>query len=170
MSSSSSSKVFAVCMKETKGLPKAVQSEVKVGPYGVEGDYHAGQFSERKGTEGEPNTRQVSVLAKEVIDGLNSDLNIEIPLGGLGENIVVAGLGDLSDLREGDVMVFSSGVKLKITAQIDPCKELSVYHDQVLKHSYRKRGVVAMVLQTGTLKAGDEVTILPEEKSSGAPV
>ena len=151
--------VVAVCLKEGKGIPKQVQAMVTVGQYGVEGDYHAGEFSKRQGLEGQPNHRQVSILAQEVIDVLNRELSIEIPFGGLGENIVVKGLGDLSDIKKGDHLIFSTGVELEISDQIDPCKDLMAYHDQLPKRSYGKRGIIAKVLTIGTLEAGDTVQL-----------
>ena len=151
--------VIAVCQREDGGVPKYLQEQITIGKCGVEGDYHSGAISKRRGQEGRPNRRQVSILAKEVIDDLNSDLATEIPLGGLGENVVVAGLGDLSDVREGNMLSFSSGVVLEVTAQIDPCKDLMTYHDQLPKRTYGRRGVVSVVVSTGILKTGDAVSL-----------
>jgi MOSC domain-containing protein YiiM len=107
----------------------------------------------------EPNRRHVTLVAKEVFDDLNRELGTEIPPGGFGENILVEGLGDLSDVNEGAVLAFSSGVELEVTGQNDPCKNLMVYHNQVPKRAYGRRGLLSMVRTTGRLKPGDYITV-----------
>jgi MOSC domain-containing protein YiiM len=109
-----------------------------------------------------PNTRHVSLVAKEVFDDLNGELGTDIPYGGFGENILVEGMGDLGGITEGDMLRFSSGVELEVTAQNDPCKNLIVYHNQIPKRSYGRRGVLAVVRATGRIKPGDEVSVVSE--------
>ena len=151
--------VAAVCLRKEKGVPKYPQSEVTIGEYGVEGDYHAGPMRTRSDGQVVPNTRHVTLVAKEVFDDLNRELDTDIPAGGFGENILVEGLGDLSDIREGAVLAFSSGVELEVTGQNDPCKNLMVYHNQVPKRAYGRRGLLAVVRATGHLKPGDSITV-----------
>ena len=76
--------VVAVCLREESGVPKYPQSEVIVGEYGIEGDYHAGPMRRRSDGEVVPNTRHVSLVAKEVFDDLNRELGTDIPHGGFG--------------------------------------------------------------------------------------
>jgi len=151
--------VAAVCLRKEKGVPKYPQSEVTIGEYGVEGDYHAGPMRTRSDGQVVPNTRHVTLVAKEVFDDLNRELDTDIPAGGFGENILVEGLGDLSDIREGAVLAFSSGVELEVTGQNDPCKNLMVYHNQVPKRAYGRRGLLTIVRTTGRLKPGDSITV-----------
>ena|SRR5881628_999663 len=151
--------VVAVCMRKEKGVPKYPQSEVTIGEYGVEGDYHAGPMRTRSNGEVVPNTRHITLVAKEVFDDLKHELGTDIPAGGFGENILVEGLGDLSDIKEGVVITFRSGVELEVTGQNDPCKNLMVYHKQVPKHAYGRRGLLAVVRSTGRLKPGDSITV-----------
>jgi MOSC domain-containing protein YiiM len=150
--------VAAVCLRKEKGVPKYPQSEVMVGEYGVEGDYHAGPMRTRSNGEVEINRRHVTLVAKEVFDDLNRELGTEISAGGFGENLLVEGLGDLSNVHEGAVLSFSSGVELEVTGQNDPCKNLMVYHNQVPKRAYGRRGLLAVVRTTGRLKPGDAIT------------
>jgi len=151
--------VVAVCLRKEKGMPKVPQAEVVIGEYGVAGDYHAGPMRTRSNGEVEPNRRHVTLVAKEVFDDLNRELGTEIPAGGFGENILVEGLGDLSDIKEGAVLAFSSGVELEITGQNDPCKNLMVYHNQVPKRAYGRRGLLAVVRTTGRLTPGDSIAL-----------
>jgi MOSC domain-containing protein YiiM len=153
--------VVAVCMRKEKGVPKYPQSEIVIGEYGVEGDYHSGPMRTRSNGEVEPNRRHVTLVAKEVFDDLNRELDTDIPAGGFGENILVEGLGDLSDIKEGDLLSFSSGVELEVTGQNDPCKNLMVYHNQVPKRAYGRRGLLTMVRTTGRLKPGDSISVQP---------
>jgi MOSC domain-containing protein YiiM len=106
-----------------------------------------------------PNTRHVTIVAKEVFDDLNRELGTDIPPGGFGENILVEGMGDLADLKEGDLVRFSSGVVLEVTGQNDPCKNLMIYNDLVPKKAYGRRGVLTMVKATGKLRPGDGVSV-----------
>lgn len=152
-------RIAAVCLRTDGGVPKYPQSEVVVGEYGIEGDWHSGPMRTRSNGEVVPNTRHVSLVAREVFDDLNRELGSSIPPGGFGENILVEGLGDLADLKEGDVLRFSSGVELEVTGQNDPCSNLMVYHKMVPKRAYGRRGVLAVVRTTGSLKPGDAVSV-----------
>ncbi len=151
--------IVAVCLKAEKGVPKLPQDEVTVGEHGIEGDFHAGPLRTRGDGEVVSNTRHVSIVAKEVFDDLNKELGTDIPPGGFGENLLVEGLGDLGEIKEGVVMRFSSGVELEVTAQNDPCKNLMVWHDLIPKKSYGRRGVLAVVKTQGKLRPGDTVSV-----------
>lgn len=151
--------VIAVCLRPEGGVPKYPQAEVTIGEYGVEGDWHSGPMRTRSNGEVVPNTRHMSLVAKEVFDYLNRELGTDIAPGGFGENILVEGMGDLSEIREGDLLRFSSGVELEVTGQNDPCKNLMVYHSQVPKRAYGRRGVLAIVKATGRVRPGDKVTL-----------
>ena len=152
-------KIVAVCMKAERGVPKIPQPQVTVGEYGIEGDFHAGPMRTRTDGEILPNTRHVTLVAKEVLDDLNRELGTDIPPDGFGENILVEGMGDLADLKEGDLIRFSSGVVLEVTGQNDPCKNLMVYNDLVPKKAYGRRGVLTIVKKTGKLRPGDVVSL-----------
>jgi MOSC domain-containing protein YiiM len=152
--------VVAVCLRKEGGVPKYPQSEVVVGEYGIEGDWHSGPMRTRSNGEVLPNTRHVTLVAKEVFDDLNRELGTDIPHGGFGENILVEGMGDLGTIAEGDMLRFSSGVELEVTGQNDPCKNLMVYHNQVPKKAYGRRGVLTVVKKTGRIRPGDTLEVL----------
>jgi MOSC domain-containing protein YiiM len=150
----------AVCLRKDGGVPKYPQQEVIIGQYGVEGDWHSGPMRTRSNGDVVPNTRHVSLVSKEVFDDLNRELGTDIPPGGFGENILVEGLGDLSGIVPGDLLRFTSGVELEVTEQNDPCKNLMVYHNQVPRRAYGRRGVLAMVKVTGRIRPGDSVSVV----------
>jgi MOSC domain-containing protein YiiM len=146
--------VVAVCLSETGGVPKYAQDSVQVGPFGIDGDYHAGEFR-----DGEPNIRQVTVVAAEATEAVARKLDVTIPPGGLGENVLVSGLGDLGDLRPGERLRFSSGVELEVTEQNSPCSNLLVYHRLAVRELMGRRGLLTIVKSPGLLTSGDRVSI-----------
>ena len=96
-------------------MPKHPQAEVNVGPQGIVGDFHTGETSRLGASAGQPNKRQVSVVAEEAAVDAAAQLSIEIPHGGLGENVLVSDLGDLGELQPGQRLRFSLGVGLLVT-------------------------------------------------------
>ena len=151
--------VVAVCLSAESGVPKHPQAEVNVGAQGIVGDFHAGETSRHGSSASQPNKRQVTVVAEEAVVDATAQLSIEIPHGGLGENVLVSGLGDLGELQPGQRLRFSSGVELQVTEQNNPCKKLMVWHPQIPKHLMGRRGVVCTVLTPGSLRPGDTVSI-----------
>ena len=96
--------VIAVCSRTTSGVPKFPVPEVSVGIYGIDGDFHASSINKhKKSGEEEPNTRHLTIVARESVKAVESELGIELPPGSLGENILVEGLGDLSQIKVGNV-------------------------------------------------------------------
>ncbi len=166
MSADRVGQVVAVCSSPASGVPKYPRLAVEVGPHGIVGDYHAGLHNRHKKTgEPEPNRRQLTIVAQEVLDEMNLLLDIQLKPGDLAENVLVWGLGDLSDLQPGDRLRLGP-VLVEVTAQNQPCKTVAVYHPLLVKHLYGRRGVTAVVLEPGTLRPGDPVTLL---RATAAP-
>ncbi|MCS7050983.1 MAG: MOSC domain-containing protein [Thermomicrobium sp.] len=153
-------RVIAVCARADRGIPKYRRLAIEVGPDGVVGDYHAGPVDRHtKRGEPRPNTRQLTVVAQEVLDEVNEALGIRLEPGFLGENVTVEGLGDLSDLEPGDRLLLGATVVLEVTAQNEPCSTVAVYHPQLVKALYRRRGICAVVRGTGVVRPGDPVRV-----------
>lgn len=152
--------VVAVCRSAAAGLLKRPEEEILIGRYGVKGDYHAGRErrSRRTGLM-KRNDRQISIVAKEVLDDLHHRLGITIPPGGFGENILVEGIGDLSHLCAGDRLSFDGGVIVEVTEQNEPCTHLNVWHKRVLYEVMGRRGIVGVVKKVGTIRPGDRVRL-----------
>jgi MOSC domain-containing protein YiiM len=151
--------VVAVCSSPEGGVPKWPRDRITLYAYGVEGDYHAGPTRVNRRGESEPNRRQVTLVAAEVIDALERELGCSIPHGGLGENILVRGLGDLAWLEEGDVLEFAGGAAVEITGHNNPCANLQVWHPDMVKAAYGRRGVLAVVASTGVIAPGERVVV-----------
>ncbi len=159
--------VVAVCLSEQGGVPKHPQPNIAVGQHGVEGDYHSGptRISRRTGQQ-TPNDRQVSIVAAEALEGIGTELGITIAPGGLGENILVRGLGNLGDVPVGAQLVFSGGVQLQVTAQNAPCSNLMAHHPLVPKLALGRRGLLAIVIGTGFISPGDAVSLVEGDSAT----
>jgi MOSC domain-containing protein YiiM len=155
-----SGEVVAVCLSGKRGIPKYPQVIVRVGMQGIEGDYHAGPTNRhKKRGRAEPNHRMLTVVAVEVIDELNRDLGLALTPGALAENVLVRGLGDLSDLAPGDRLGLGPEVVIEVTTQNKPCATIGVYHAQVVKQTLGRRGITAVVVRPGDLRPGDAVRV-----------
>ena len=134
---------------------------------GIPGDRHYGETrysqSQRKTL---PNDRPITVVGGEATREVCTKLGIpDVPAGGLGENLQLDGLGDLSDLVEGDELhvLGANGqpkVVLRVSKQNDPCSNLRIYHRLMVKELMGRRGVICTVLQEGTVHAGDAVELV----------
>ena len=153
--------VIACCARQERGMPKYPRDEIDVGTFGVDGDYHAGPIRKHGSGAGRPNDRTVSVVSKEVYNFLTASLDVEIEPGAFGENLLVEGLGDLSDLAGGDVLRVGDTVAIRVTEQNKPCSNLDYIDKSVLKACVGKRGVVGTVISTGKVRPGDSVSIEP---------
>lgn len=126
----------------------------------MDGDYHAGEFRTNGKGEREVSRRHVSVVAAEAIEAVSQVIGVHIPEGGVGENVLVRGLGDLGDVQPGQRLRFSSGAQFEVTGQNKPCSNLQVYHPQAPKHLYGRRGLLTVVIQTGAVRPGDAVELV----------
>jgi MOSC domain-containing protein YiiM len=134
---------------------------------GIPGDRHYGETrysqSQRKTL---PNDRPITVVGAEATREVCAKLGIpDVPTGGLGENLQLEGLGDLSDLVEGDELhvLGANGqpkVVLRVSKQNDPCSNLRIYHRLMVKELMGRRGVICTVLQEGMVHVGDTVELV----------
>lgn len=153
-------RVVAVCASPHTGVPKEPRPSIAIGPQGVEGDFHAGPINRhKKAGPPEPNRRQVSIVAREAIDAVSAALGIRLRPGDLAENVLVEGLGDLSDLQPGDRLRLGERVVLEVTAQNRPCQTIAVHHPDMVAAFTGRRGVVAVVAATGEVRPGDGVEV-----------
>lgn len=165
-------KVIAVCYSQelVNKVRKEVKDEAHVTAWGIPGDRHYGETryssSARKVVT---NDRPVTVAGYEAGRDACERLGIpEIPAGGLGENFLIEGLGDLSDLEEGDRLEFTGAadsggspeVVLLVRKQNEPCSNLMIYHKQMPKQLFGKRGVICTVLKEGRVRTDDAVRLV----------
>lgn len=157
--------VVAVCIGRPGELWKTpVAGEVTVEEHGLQGDRHAGpmRLSGRRKVQ-VPNDRQITIVGQEALDDLGRELEVTLEPGDLGENICVSGLGDLSDVQPGALLVTGRGVAFRVTGQNEPCSNLMEYHRLMVKKSYGRRGLLATV-EAGAglaIAAGDAIELRP---------
>ena len=139
--------VAAVCISPNFNVPKYYQDWVMVGQYGFIGDIHSGSTRISRRT-GQPkfNDRQVSICAQEVYKELNEELGLTLASGDFGENITTLGLGDLSDVTPGAWLIIpNKSIAFEVTEQNDPCVNLQKYHKLIVRKTYGRRGLLAIV-------------------------
>lgn len=160
---------------------------------GIEGDRHAGRHmvdarEDVARTIGLPkgveiaNLRQFSAVSRHELDEISKRMGLSTPImaGLLGENLVISGIHNFSNLPVGTQLVFQRADKqglyrstiLYVTAENNPCK---VPAENILawvnEHKYRvdksgqqfakaakgSRGVVGLVKASGKIGVGDRV-------------
>ena len=150
-------KVVTVNSSIKGGIPKMPQDSIEIYKYGVRGDYHSGKtnFHAKKNNL----DRQITIVAKETVDFINKNIGNKISAGSLGENILIHGFGDLSNVSNKHIMKIGTDVVLKINGQNQPCSTLNSIDKRVLKLIIGKRGLLATVESTGIIRKDDEVKI-----------
>ena len=139
-------KVVAVCTSDRRGIQK---KDVTSGHFdvnwGIEGDAHAGSWH-----------RQVSLLSADKIAAFNEKGAGVIP-GAFGENLVVEGM-DFRALPVG-TLLSCGDVLLEMTQIGKDCHSHCEIYKKMGDCIMPREGVFARVLEPGTIRVGDEMTI-----------
>ena len=139
--------VVAVCISERKGTQKHEVPEIQLKiDHGIVGDAHAGNWH-----------RQVSLLAQESVEKMKAVFP-DIPVGAFAENILTEGLTLCTlpvgtRLRVGEVL-------LEVTQIGKECHAHCAIRQQVGDCVMPREGIFTIVLEEGTIRAGDTITIL----------
>lgn len=139
--------VVAVCISEQKGTQKHEVPEIQLKiDHGIVGDAHAGNWH-----------RQVSLLAQESVEKMKAVFP-DIPVGAFAENILTEGLTLFTlpvgtRLRVGEVL-------LEVTQIGKECHAHCAIRQQVGDCVMPREGIFAIVLEEGTVRSGDAITIL----------
>lgn len=149
---------------------------------GLVGDRHRGiereaweRDKQLKGTI-RRNERQWSAVSVEELALISQEMNLKEPLTAaiLGANLCLKGIPNLSELPKGTMLKFPSGAELMVEEYNPPCTEMSqelasLYADKsgasigptdFSKAAKFSRGLVGVVEVPGTIKPGDEVTVI----------
>lgn len=141
-----SGRVLAVCVSEEKGTCKIpVPAAVLRAGHGLESDAHAGPWH-----------RQVSLLAAEKIEDFRAR-GAEVAYGAFGENLVVEGL-DLRTLPVGSLLRCGTAL-LELTQLGKDCHADCAIRRQTGDCIMPREGVFARVLEGGTVRPGDALTV-----------
>ena len=126
-----------------KGTPSdPVQKATAISGLGLEGD--------RSAYEG--NTRQVLFVDKEILDGAGL-----VP-GQVKENITVTGM-NVSQIRPGQVFTIGDAVTLEAVGDCEACGKMDAIRMGLMDEIQGKRGMLAKVINGGSIKVGDSVTV-----------
>lgn len=140
--------VTAVCISEEKGTPKHEVAQISLQEgHGILGDAHAGNWH-----------RQVSLLGVESVEKVKAVLP-ELAPGAFAENILTSGLTLYTlpvgtKLRVGDTL-------LEITQIGKECHQGCAIRRLTGDCVMPREGVFAIVLKGGTVRKGDEITLVP---------
>lgn len=135
---------------------RPVAGEVSIGPLGLDGDeqvdkeYHGGY------------QQALYAYAREDLDWWTEQLGRELPGGVFGENVTTAGI-DISAALIGETWRLGT-VVTQITAPRIPCQVFKSWLDEpqwVKRFAAAGRpGAYLRVLVSGSVRAGDELTVL----------
>jgi MOSC domain-containing protein YiiM len=144
--------VVEVCVSDRKGIKKTPVGECVIREgYGVEGDSHASSEYHR----------QVCLLAEESIAKMTAQ-GFEVGPGSFAENITTRGLDLLAiplgaKVRLGEVLV-------EITQKGKECHDGCAVYKEIGACIARTEAIFGEVLTGGTVRAGDTVEVLEEDK------
>lgn len=139
-------RVLAVCISEKKGTAKHPVPEIQLKiDHGILGDAHAGNWH-----------RQVSLLADESVERIRQRFP-DIPTGAFAENILTQGIA-LSKLPIGTKLRVGQ-VLLQVTQIGKECHADCAIRRQVGDCVMPREGIFTKVLEEGSIRPGDEITI-----------
>jgi MOSC domain-containing protein YiiM len=169
------SRVLAVSRDGRHRFSKtAVDSISLVAGRGVLGDAHFGELVQHRSRvardPSQPNLRQVHLVHAELIESLAAQ-GFAVEPGTIGENVTTAGV-PLLDLPTGTLLHLGASAVVELTGLRNPCVQLDRYQRGLQKavldrapdgSLVRLAGVMAVVLASGDVAAGDPVRLeLPE--------
>ena len=142
-------RVVAINISEKKKTPKKSISEGKlIKDFGFEGDAHAGKWH-----------RQVSLLAKESIEKAQGMRTDGLCHGMFAENITTEGI-ELYTLPVGTKLKIGNEAVIEVTQIGKECHDGCAIRELVGQCIMPREGIFGIVLEGGTVKENDEITVL----------
>lgn len=143
----------------TTGYVKTpVSGSVALSALGLEGDeqqhkrFHGGEH------------RALLLYPAEHYPRWCEELGRDLPYGSFGENLVVAGVGDESQICIGDVFQIGENVRIQVSQPRQPCDQIYMHLQiqgirQRVEDTHRT-GWYVRVITPGALEAGQSLTLL----------
>lgn len=142
---------------------------------GVVGDAHFGATVQHRSRvrrdPSQPNLRQVHLIHVELLDEL-AERGLFVGPGQMGENVMTRGL-DLLNLPKCTLLRLGDQALILVTGLRNPCEQLNGVQPGLLSAVLhrgrdgaivRKAGVMAVVVNPGSVRPGDPITVqLPPE-------
>ena len=142
-------RVVAINISEQKKTPKKSIPEGRlIEDFGFEGDAHAGKWH-----------RQVSLLAKESIEKAQGMRTDGLCHGMFAENITTEGI-ELHTLPVGTKLKIGENALIEITQIGKECHDGCAIRELVGQCIMPKEGIFGRVLTGGTVRSGDEITVV----------
>lgn len=171
--------VVAVHRSPRHTMAKAPQPAIELlAGIGVAGDAHAGSTVKHRSRvrrdATQPNLRQVHLVHRELNEELRA-AGFAVDPGAMGENVTTADI-DLLALSTGTRLHLGPRAVVEVTGLRNPCRQLDGIHQGLMAAVLgtdatgavvRKAGVMAVVVEGGTVRPGDPVTV---ELPVGEPV
>ncbi len=140
-------KVLAVCVSTEKGTQKRPQPSVELREeYGIVGDAHAGSWH-----------RQVSLLGQESVQKVQDKIDFPLKPGDFAENVLTEGL-ILYELPVGTRLRIGPALG-EITQIGKECHYGCAIRKAAGDCIMPREGIFIRVLEGGTVRPGDEITI-----------
>lgn len=146
--------VLAVCISEVRGIAKHPVESIRLIPgHGIQGDAHAGNWH-----------RQVSLLAQESVDKLQSEITLQLKPGDFAENILTRGI-DLKSLPVGTRLRLGGGLG-EVTQIGKECHNDCAIRRQVGDCCMPREGIFLRVLEEGEVCPGDPIALAaPDDRT-----
>lgn len=116
--------------------------------HGIQGDRKAGRNPKR----------QVNIMSMNTVQIL-SDLGFDVQPGRLGEQLVVDGM-DVMGLPIGTQIQLGDSAVIELTMVRTSCEWLELIHGQSKDDAVNRVGMLAKVIQSGTIHVNDSVRLL----------
>ena len=140
--------IRSVNISKEKGTQKFPVDVIELKPeHGIIGDAHAGNWH-----------RQVSLLGVDSVQKVQEKVSVKLPAGSFAENILVEGLC-LYELPIGTKIMVGSAL-CEVTQIGKECHNSCAIRELTGDCVMPREGIFARVLEPGTAKAGDSVTVL----------
>jgi len=175
--------VLAVSARTGHHFSKTVQPAITLlAGLGVADDAHQGvTVKHRSRVARDPaqaNLRQVHLVHAELLEEL-AGRGFTVAAGEIGENVLTRGV-DLLRLPRGARLLLGDAAVVEVTGLRNPCSQLDRFQPGLMAATLdrdaagglvRKAGVMAVVLQGGTVRAGDAIRVqLPAVREALLPV
>ena len=137
--------IVALHIARVKGTPSdPVDAATAISAQGLEGDRSCSP----------DNTRQVLFMDQETLD------HLELKPGQIKENITTSGL-DLSQAKAGEVFFIGDTVTMEAVGECEACGKMDAIRPGLRDGLGGRRGMLAMVINGGSIKVGDSIRIEP---------
>ena len=158
--------VAAVAASKKHAFRKEEKNAIRlIAGCGIQEDSHCGPYVQHLYDNAKdptrPNLRQVHLIEEELIGHLQT-LGFDIKGGELGENVMTRNL-NLVELGAGARLKLGDAAVVEITGLRAPCVKIEQFKKGLRRavtahrsgHVYMKSAVMAVVLESGTVRVGD---------------